>query len=917
MHGGQHRGDVPSRSPLIGRSLELQRIDRLYRGAADGNGTFVLMWGEAGVGKTRLLEECASRSAAEGARVVRTACFEDLCPPFTPWREAFAALGVADPFGSAGAVETRASAELERYRSFVAAAEVLGDAANAAAILITIDDLQWADFATLEFLAFATHRMRNACVLVLASMRSEDLEADHTRRAAIEKVRHEGALSIPVQPLADEDIDHLLRSLQPPDAPIDAARLERIRALAEGKPYFAEELLSSALLAPQDGAFDAAPLSIRAGVLSRFERLSAAEREVLFYATVIGRSFDASLLARLTGLLPSDLHRVLARARDLLLTREQRDAAGRFEFRHAITREILYRELLSAQAQAMHRAVAQCLERDDESGAAEIGHHWVASGDHARAAAAFEAAGDEAAARNAYRDAAAAYERAAAAAELFGSPGAQLFEKLCRACSMNGDLKRSCAWGQRALDGYVGENDPRAAAFALFLARRYGDAGLQGDGFATAERALSLLDARDDPHLRYAAHVTLARLDAQGGRIDDALRQLAKAESIPGPRQLGDRHLFYDFRADIQAGRGRLGPALDDSAEAVALAREIGEAERLSITLSNYARFAFFAGRMREAAAAYDEALALAQREHLGRAAAIVGTSLAYVYLLNGDLVAASATLGRQVGGGPAIEAGALAAGLRLAYLHGDDEAARRYDVDAALEAAFRSDQPDAIGLLAGTAGAYFDAVGKCAEADALRSRALERVVNPNLSLWLLDQLGASADAVEVTKARALLERAAADPDHTVAHAHLALFDARAAHRRGDRRAAKRHAQDAAGRFAAIGWPWERAQALEIAGRPAEALELYRLGGYVRDERRLAAVRRRARHRAASDSLTARELEVVRLAVAGKSNREIAQALAIGERTVETHIAAIFDRFDLTSRRQLNDVLEPGTRDGS
>jgi DNA-binding CsgD family transcriptional regulator len=155
-----------------------------------------------------------------------------------------------------------------------------------------------------------------------------------------------------------------------------------------------------------------------------------------------------------------------------------------------------------------------------------------------------------------------------------------------------------------------------------------------------------------------------------------------------------------------------------------------------------------------------------------------------------------------------------------------------------------------------------------------------------------------------------LLERAAADPDHAVARAHLALFDARVAQRAGNAAAAKTFARDAAGRFASIGWPWEQAQALEIAGRFADAGQLYSRHGYARDERRLAEARRRLRHRAGADRLTPRESEVARLAVEGKSNREIADILAISERTVETHIAAVFDRFDLSSRRELSRVLE-------
>ena len=458
----------------------------------------------------------------------------------------------------------------------------------------------------------------------------------------------------------------------------------------------------------------------------------------------------------------------------------------------------------------------------------------------------------------------------------------------------------------------LGAGDRRKAlALALFLARRYGDAGRPADGITIIARALPLLDEGDDGGLGYGAHVTLARLEAQRGNADAALSRLAEAESSRGEQRLEERHLFYDFRADVRATKGQLGLACADSLEAIRLARQIGNAERLSLTLNNYARFAFFAGRMDEAVAAYEEALDLTQREHLGRAAAIVTTALAFVYLLTGDLKAARRLYecSLKFSGGPLMESAAASIGVRLAYLQMDGKQVADDAIADATGVAFRSG-PESIGPLAGSVAAHYDAAGRRSEAEQLRSRALTEIRGANLALWLLDQLATSNDALEVAKARSLLAQAAADPDHAVARAHLRLFDARVQRRAGNAAAAKALARDAAGLFDDIGWPWERAQALEIAGCFAEAGALYTRHGYTRDERRLAESRRRVRHRAGADRLTPRESEVARLAAEGRSNREIAEILAIGERTVETHIAAIFDRFDLNSRRELSWVLE-------
>jgi DNA-binding CsgD family transcriptional regulator len=327
--------------------------------------------------------------------------------------------------------------------------------------------------------------------------------------------------------------------------------------------------------------------------------------------------------------------------------------------------------------------------------------------------------------------------------------------------------------------------------------------------------------------------------------------------------------------------------------------------------LSNYARFAFFAGRTAEAIAAYREAIDLIEREHLGRAAAIVMRSLAFVYLLTGELERAQRTLDRslEMSGGVVAQTAAASIGVRLAYLRGD-ERVKCYGTDDALDLAFRSGQPESIGPLAGSIAPYYDAIGRRADAAALRTRALAQIHGANLALWLLDQLATSDDTSEVARARRLLDHAAGDPEHAVARAHLKLFDARVARAGRKIAAAKSLALDAAARFETIGWPWERAQALELAGRYADALALSPRLAYLRHAHDLEQARRRARHRAGARRLTPREVEIARLAAQGTSNRSIAAQLFIGERTVETHIAAIFDRFDLTSRKQLQALLD-------
>jgi DNA-binding CsgD family transcriptional regulator/RecA/RadA recombinase len=896
-----------SSGPLVGRAAELDALRALYRDACDGIPRVVLLWGEAGVGKTRLLHELVAHAERSGSRVGAGVVFPYACPPFAPLREAFASLQLSDVFD----IDDPSSPSPEppehtKYRRFVEATRSLRSGSETAPLLLTLDDVQWADMATLEFLSYlVSHGFRTGQApvraLIVAVARSDDIERDHARSELFARLRKDGIATLAVDPLGDDEIRELVVALWP-GAQTPEAEVDRVCALAEGKPFFAEELVHSAA--------SGLPPSIRGGVLARLAILDSQHHDVLRHAAVIGVRFDPALLAQLVGRPVAEIWSVLEAARNAQLVAVPSGHATEVAFRHAITREIIYAELLPPQARTMHAQVAAMLAERRDVDPERLAYHFTAAGDRERATIANEAAGDAAASRGAHRDAAIAYRQAIDLCDPADEAHryAGLCERLARTQLLNGALDEACTWGQRALDLYIALDDrARSGPLGVWLSRRFTDAGRD------IEKAVALVESvlhRASPEeaaLRYSALIALAYLSFHRGRTAAALEQLAQADAIPGVLALEERHLFYDVRAEVRAHDRHLGSALKDGRAAIEIARKIGSVERLSITLCNYARFAFFAGDNVSAIDAYREAVELSERAHLTRASALVKRSLSFVYLLTGDLANAERTLkeSRAASGGVVADTAVVSIGLRIASLRDDEAAAARFTIDEALERAFSSAQTQSIGPLAGSVAAYWDARGRRTDARALRSRALPFIRNAALALWLVDQLASSADQSEVNRARGLLEAIAADADHAVGAAHLALFDARVARQRRDVRETKARAADAAARFAAVGWPWEEAQALELAGDLAGALGLYQRHGFVRDERRLAEARRRLRHRTRSTALTPRETEVVRLAVAGFTNRAIAEILFISERTVETHIASVFDRFDLTSRAQL------------
>ncbi|HEX4014429.1 MAG TPA: AAA family ATPase [Candidatus Cybelea sp.] len=910
MHRDVYGGSATqARSPLVGRDAVLADLKRTYHRARDERlPSFLLLWGEAGVGKTRLLDEFAQIIKAGEAEVGAATCLEGLCPPFAPLQEAFSGLGLAPHFGGEASPGTP-DGEARRYRVFTAAAGVL--AATALPRVLFIDDLHWADFATLELLAFLARRLQQTPVLVIATVRSDDLERDHARFGALNRLLRNGARKVGVDPLRPEEMNRLVSCLWPADDPRRLQEIERICTLAEGKPYFAEELISSAVTLRETPAVDPLPLSIRAGILARCERLPPGDRDILLQAAVVGLTFAPELLGRLVRKDRGEVLRALSSARDLQLVCEI-EGSDLFAFRHALTREILYRELLGASRQLIHRDLASLLERERRpQDAGLIAFHWSAAGERTRAAVAYERAGDRAAARNAHRDAQDAYGQAVGLREDDAVGHALLDEKYSRTLSINGDLGQACFYLERSIDAYEARGDAtKAASLATRLGRRYFEHARSDDAAVAVGRALRLCGGAGA--VAYDAHVTLAHFAALQGRRAEAEEQLGRAERLLGAPPPPQRRDFHMVRAYLRATTARLRDAFDDYERAIAIAREIDDREQLTWALSNYASRALATGYAQQALAAYRESAELLPIDEFGKIGVLASNGVASAALAGGDFAAARSAheRARQTTSAMAMtQTAGIAMEIRLAYLADEvlplDDAA----IDEALAVAFKSGETQNIGLLSGTLAAYFDSTARPAEADALRSRAIAAIASADLSLLLIDQLAAAGTSAQCEKARALLSAAAGDDANRAAGAHLALFDARVARRQRRFSLAKTLATRAAVAFEEIGWPWERAASLEVAGRLADAREIYERHGYRRQLRELNSARRRTRHRAAGDRLTARELEVAQLAAAGMSNREIAARLFIGERTVETHISAMFDRFDLTSRRQLGSLV--------
>ena len=806
------------------------------------------------------------------------------------------------------AAERSAAPEVERTRRFRLVEDHLRRrASSAGAVVIELEDVQWSDAATLELWRYLAQRLADAPVVMIATYRDDEIASDAMRVTQLARARREGALDVTLGPIGSDDMRLLLASVATGERPLEPAESAAIVELAEGRPLIAEELLRSLL----DGArsptgLPAIPGSVKASIVERLRGLAPAEQDVLLAGAVIGRDFDAALVAGLTGTSEREILAALRRARNLQLVVEM-PATESFRFRHAITRETLYGELLLGEARRMHRGVAQLLEAAGGERHDEIAYHWWAAGDAARALASNEAAGDRFVDMYAYADAARAYERALDFAN--DESRENLVRKVSFALCAIGEMGRARSWcqiGARELRRAGQEH--AALGLMLWAARQLYESGEVERALETIELVrVELADTADSP-IHYTAAMTLAGILATLGRAGDALAVLDEAERIDCARGGSDRFRAHNARGNALFALGSSAAARAEYASALAIADEIDSNVLRVHALGNSANAALLTGAPREAAHTYASALDLARRHGLHRHASMLEFDAGLADLYAGNLAAALAAFRRSPANrfaAPMSAGFAWAIGLRLRGLvDADDVDALDVEGLAGRSLEFRESQ-----LVAAVAGAAARAALECGErerAGALLAAALPAVTEPDHAYWLCDAAGEIAGDELARAARALLARWGDDDGNPAARAFLTLFDARRAGSPEAARAASRA-------FEALGFPIEAALAAEAAGDLERALALFERIGAARAVRRLRTGSVLPAAAAAAARLTRREREVARLAAQGYANRSIASEIGIGERTVETHLAVAYRKLGVHSRVELAAVLRAET----
>lgn len=673
---------------LVGRETELGQLREVFRRARRDEPATVLVGGEAGVGKTRLVEEFGRYAVAEGGRVFVGQCLElgedglafapfaailrdllrrdgpaafagyerelaRLLPelaqspqPARPDQSSQQSQPTQQPALPGGPVQP-ASAEApatgkNRGHLFEAVSALVEGLAAEQPLVLVVEDLHWADRSTRDLIRFLVRSVRATRSVLIGTFRSDELHRGHPLRAflaELDRIRSVERLDLD---RLDRDgtaqiLGHLLGH-EPPASLVDS-----VHARAQGNPFFVEELATCA-----DRPGGGLPDNVRDLLLARVDQLPEAAQRVLRIAAAGGNPIGHRLLAEVAGVPDVELEEALraAVAAQLLLP----DADGEaYEFRHALVREAVHDDLLPGQHTRLHAAYAAAIEARPElvgveRAPSEIAHHWYNAHDHPRALTAAVRAAESAGQRYAYAEQSRLLDRVLALwdqvpdAELRAGPYLDVLVAAMEAATGTGDHARALSLVRAAL----GEIDERAAplrAAQLLVSQskllvRLG----RSDGLDPVRRAYELSKLVDDGAQRSAL---LADVAFQIGQADRQEGARIAAEAAELARQAGDP--AAEVRAKITAAHtsAKMISAEEGLAELRGAERIVlvtGDTPSLLRLLVNKSDLLFEVGEYAESARLAEQGIADARRLGVGRTMG--------AYLL-GNLAEALVALGR------------------------------------------------------------------------------------------------------------------------------------------------------------------------------------------------------------------------------------------------------------------------------
>ncbi|WP_187369105.1 helix-turn-helix transcriptional regulator [Baekduia soli] len=944
---------------LVGRGEDLAALRAAFEQARGGEVVTVVVAGDAGIGKTRLVQELAGWAHVQGARVLTGSCIDvgDATLPYGAIMDALRAVP-AEAFEELGVALRRALATVvpeaapddEPHQGgqtalFGAVLRLLEQLGREAPLVLVLEDVHWADGSTEALVRFLAGGLRETAVLLVLTHRTDELQRDHPVRRFLAELGREARVSTRVlAPLTREETAGQLAGLA--GGPVDGDTLDAIHVRSEGNPFFSGELLSVSV---REGVV---PATLRDTLVARLDRLPDPAQRVVRVAAACGRDADHDLLAGACALDDDTLDDALRAclAGHVLEVDPLRDA---YRFRHGLLHEVAAAELLPGERVRLHARIADLLEArpllPGTPGAhqlAEVAHHRLRAQDREAALVAALRAACAAEEVHALAEAGLNYDAALELWELVSDPegltGVDLPFLLERAAECRwlgfGDADISTRLRERAL-AELGEHASRLrrAEYLSRLATTSCYVNLSAQ-MPLHEEALSLLD--DTPSLaaarvrgRYASVLMLTNQFGPAER--EAVEAAAIARAVAARSEEADALIT---QAVCRSSAGDLDTALALLDRARPSASEAGDLRVLQRFYTNSTHILSGFGRYEDAVAVAREGLGVHARAGLDRhgSSGVQENGAAALRAL-GRLDEALELLGDDPGpvtkdtvclhcgrAAVALQRGDLdAAADRLARIRAIDELEALVLVPVCTQQAdvalWREDLPGALEAVRTGEAALVD--GERLDAAPLLAMAV-RVQADGVAAGVLDPDAARAEAdrllERLTRCAGIGERPLPLPDQL-------LLVAAAERSRLDPTPAPARWRSAVAGWQALGHPyeagyarWRLAEALAGArgarGELEETLRAAHAGAVALGAARLAAATGRLARRTrvtlpgqraedvAFPELTPREREVLGLIADGRTNRQIAETLFISEKTASVHVSNILSKLGAANR---------------
>lgn len=990
---------------LIGRTTELAAFHLLLEQTKSGSGHVALLSGEAGVGKSRLVAEVKTAASREGFRLFQGNCFQaDHAFPYAPFldllRSSFSDSSSLprhyDPLPFAQELsqflpdvislipERRPlilspslDPQQEQRRLFALLLHFFTEQATRQPLLFVLEDLHWSDEASLELLLYLARNCTRLPTLFVLSYRSDEVSPE-LRHFLAACDREHLAQDFSLQRLTRAEVDVMLRAIFAMHQTAPTGLLESMYALTEGNPFFIEETLKSLIatgeLAIREGVWErtllfgthtrssSIPRSVQDAVYQRTKQLSATARQVLTLAAVAGRRFDLAILQQVMQIEESQQLSCMKELVAAQLVSEE--VPDQFLFRHALTRQAVYAELLAGERRALHRRIAETIEQYVshpsilDAQLVDLAYHFYEAGVWSKAAAYGQRAGERALILYAPRAAVEHLTRALDAFSHLGStPPAAVFQARGQAYETIGafeqartdyertleiarqtqdglmewqslfdigfwwvgrDYTQAGEWFQKALDLAQVQADPKLHARSL---NRVGNwlvnTGRVADGLHTHQEALAIfrtlqdeegaaetfdllgmangiygdtvqaveqydhaitsLRALNDPEglisslttrVAYASPIWVETTYSVGAPPERCTRDITEALHLARQVDSLTGQAYVEWNAGLVfASFGEPGRGLVHAQESVRIASEIQHAQWLAAAYFTLGRVYFLLLEANLAVQAFETGLALARDIGSAWWVGNITAYLARAYLLQGAWPRAEAILQAVMA---REQQPTNSPERRISWAWGEFALARD-EAEVALGIADR--------LLASAPGAMgLPRTQPIPWLLKLKGEALGALSRREEAIQVLEEARSGAVA---RQERPLLWQT-----------HHALGRQ---HRRLRQEDLARH---------------NFTSAREGIASLASGID----DGYLREHFLHAALGTLPREKPASANraakeafggLTEREREVVRLIAQGKSNREIADALVVTKRTIETHINHVLYKLNLTSRTQL------------